>query len=177
MAYNKDSGESKLRKNVNQDTYTRKKNKNIFKNSQTSTQPPPKSQRKSIYEWEIPDVEIDNNIPNIEEFNFEPNKTETPKYERDNLRYEKKEPQNFYEYERQRRDAEKREKETGDKRSLLSFMDIIAIVAANGFFPIIGGFVYYIILASKGERQKAAQSIVLSAIVSFIRILYIINVA
>jgi hypothetical protein len=155
MAYNKDSGETKLQKNVDQNAYVRKKNRNIFKNSQTSTQTPPKPQRKTDYEWEIPDVENDNNIPNIEEFNFGQDRTDTSRYEQERRRYEKK--------------------EANDKRSLLSFKDIILIIVANAFLPIVGGIFYYIILAVKSERQKAAQSIVLSGIVSFIRILYLVN--
>jgi hypothetical protein len=156
MAYNKDSGESKLRKNVNPDAYARKMNKNIFKNSQTSTQPPPRQERKTNSNWEIPDVEIDNNVSNIEEFNLNP------------LRYGQERPRYGYE--------QREKKESGEtKQELLSFTDIIAIIVINGLFPVIGGFIYYIILMSKGERQKAALSIVLSAIVSFIRILFIIN--
>jgi hypothetical protein len=167
MAYNKDSGESKLRKNISQDVYARKRNKNIFKNSQTSTQPPPRQQRKTNSDWGIPDVEVDNNISNIEEFDFELDGTDPPRYEQNHPRYGQE--RSRYEYERQRKS------ESGEKQLLLSFMDIIAIIIANGFFPVIGGFIYYIILSSKGERQKAAHSIVLSAIVSFIRILFIIN--
>ncbi|MDR2382443.1 MAG: hypothetical protein LBD76_00955 [Prevotellaceae bacterium] len=156
MAYNKDSGESKLRKNVNPDAYVRKTNKNIFKNSQTSTQPPPEQERKTNSNWEIPDVDVDNNVSNIEEFNLNP-----PRYGHERPRYG---------YE------EREKKEPGEtKQELLSFIDIIAIIAANGLFPVAGGFIYYIILGLKGEKQKAMQSIVLSAIVSIIRIAYIVN--
>jgi hypothetical protein len=144
MSYNKDSGESKLRKNVNTDAYNNKKNKNIFKNSQAS-QSPLKPQNKANYNWEIPDVDVD---------------------------VEQHEPRSFYEYERQRRN----QSESGEsKQELLSFRDVIGIIVANGIVPIVGGFVYYIILSSKGEKQKAAQSIVLSAVISVIRIIYLVN--
>ncbi|MDR0725153.1 MAG: hypothetical protein LBF59_03980 [Prevotellaceae bacterium] len=167
MAYTKDSGESKLRKNVNPEAYINKKNKSIFKTSQTQ-QFFSKPQHKANYDWEIPEVDMD--IPNIEEPKLE--EKETPRYNRDKIRYEKKEPQSFYEYERRR----KEESESGEpKQELLSFRDIIGIIVANGLVPIVGGFVYYIILSSKGEKQKAAQSIVLSAIVSIIRIMYLVN--
>ncbi|MDR1582605.1 MAG: hypothetical protein LBS55_04995 [Prevotellaceae bacterium] len=140
MAYNKDSGESKLRKNAGQDTYTHKKNRDIFKSSQTTTQPPSEPQRKTNYDWDIPDVE----------------------------------PQSFYEYERRKKEEQKK-KESENKQELLSFKDIIVIVIANGFVPIAGGFIYYIVLSSKGEKQKAMQSLVLSAIISLIRIMYLVN--
>jgi hypothetical protein len=149
MAYNKDSDESKLRKNVNPDIYARKTNKNIFKNSQTSTQTPSIEERKTNLEWEMPDVDIDN-----EEFNLNP-----PQYGQEKPRYE---------YE------QREKKESGEKR-LLSFIDIIAIIVNNGLFPVAGGFIYYTVLVSKGEKQKTMQLIVLSAIVSIIRIAYIVN--
>jgi hypothetical protein len=144
MAYNKDSGESRLRRDVNPETYTRKKNKSIFKNSQTQQQSPPtSSQYKTNYDWEISGVDVN---------------------------YEKKAPQSFFEYERQRK-----EKSGETKQESLSFMDIIGIIVANGIVPVVGGFVYYIVFSSKGEKQKAMQSIVLSAIVSTIRIMYLVN--
>jgi hypothetical protein len=50
MAYNKDSGESKLRKDITMDTYVHKKGKSIFKNSQTAqTQPQPSTNPKWNY--------------------------------------------------------------------------------------------------------------------------------
>jgi hypothetical protein len=127
MAYNKNSGESRLRKDVSQNTYVNKKNKDIFKNSQTTApSSPPKPQYKTNYSWDIPDMDM-------------------------------------------------KQKETENKQERLSFKDIVIIVIANGFIPVAGGFVYYIVLASKGERQKAMQSLVLSAIVSLIRIIYLVN--
>jgi hypothetical protein len=135
MAYNKDSGESKLRKEANQDAYARKKNKNIFKNSQSAQSPPPKpEERKANYEWDMPDT----NIPD---------------------------------YNRQEKEGSRIEQES------LSFKDIILIIIANAIVPIIGGFVYYIALSAKGYKQKAVQSIVLSAIVSIIRIMYIPHIS
>jgi signal recognition particle GTPase len=154
MAYNKDSGESKLRKDVNQNTYVRRKNKSIFKNSQ-SAQSPPKQQRKTNYDWNIPSVDIPDNY-----------EKETPKYEQGNQRYER-EPQNIFEYEKEKKG------ESQDKQEMLSFMDVVLIIIANIVVPVAGGFVYYIALSAKGHKQKAAQSIVLSAIVSIIRIAYI----
>ncbi|MDR1169259.1 MAG: hypothetical protein LBK97_00300 [Prevotellaceae bacterium] len=162
MAYNKDSGESKLRKEANQNAYIRKKNKNIFKNSQPA-QSPPKPQRKANYEWDIPDVDID--MPDTHE--FESNRKKTSGYEQNNSRYGEKESQNIFEYEKQETEKSRIEQES------LSFKDIILIVIANGIVPIIGGFVYYVALSAKGYKQKAVQSIVLSAIVSIIRIMYL----
>jgi hypothetical protein len=171
MAYNKDSGESKLRKNVNQNTYVRKKNKSIFKNSQT-TQPPLKPQQKTNYDWDIPNVDMNIDVPYIGEFELYEKKT--PRYEQKEVKYKKEEPQSFYEYERKKKEEQTKEK-SEDKQERLSLKDIIIIIIANGFVPVAGGFVYYIVLASKGEQQKAMQSLVLSAIVSLIRIMYLVN--
>ncbi|MDR2027102.1 MAG: hypothetical protein LBQ01_06020 [Prevotellaceae bacterium] len=156
MAYNKDSGESRLRKDANPGAYINRKNRNIFKSSQTA-QTSPKPQRKINYEQEVSGADTD--TPHT---GFESNEKHIPEYK-------KTEPRRSYEYERQR------EKESESERETLSFKDIIGIIVANGFVPIIGGFIFYIALSSQGKRQKAAQSIVLSAIVSIIRIMFIIN--
>ncbi|MDR1339945.1 MAG: hypothetical protein LBK58_07840 [Prevotellaceae bacterium] len=164
MAYNKDSGESKLRKGANQNAYTRKKNKNIFKNSQPA-QSPPRPQRKTDYEWDIPDVDIDIDVPDTGEFGQDRKKTSG--YRQNNPGYGEKESWNIFEHERQ-------EKEESDSvQESLSFKDIVLIIIANLVVPVIGGFIFYIALSAKGHRQKAAQSIVLSAIVSIIRIMYL----
>jgi hypothetical protein len=130
MAYNKNSGESRLQKKANPDAYINKTNKKIFQTQQT-TRATPKPQHKKNDDWEIPDSS---------------------------------------EYERRRRN------ETESKKELLSFVDIIKIIAVNALIPVIGGFIFYIILSTRGNRRKAAQSIVLSAIVSIIRIAYIVNI-
>jgi hypothetical protein len=167
MAYNKDSGESRLRKDVNPNVYVHKKNRNIFKNSQTTqTSPPPKPQRKTNYDWDIPNVDMDVDVSNIENFELESDVRKTPEQK---PRYEKKEPENFHEYERPKKD------DSEPKQELLSFGEVIGIIVANGLVPVVGGFVYYIIFSSKGAKQKAAQSIVLSAIVSIIRIMYLVK--
>jgi hypothetical protein len=154
MAYNKDSGESRLQKDASPNNYIQKKNRNIFRNSQTA-QPPPKPQPKTNYDRGIPDMDV----PYTE---FEPDKRETP-------RYENKEYQHSYGSERWGSNKSESEQE------LLSFGEIIGIIVANGLVPIIGGFIFYIIFSSRGKKQQAVQSIVLSAIVSIIRIMYIIN--
>jgi hypothetical protein len=179
MPYIKDSGEAKLRKNVNQNSYTRKKNKNIFKASQTP-QAPPKPRVVTTFDWEIPAVDSNIVVPSVDEIVIEGNtRSEIPKrkdYQREipkketfkpNYMYEKKEAQNFYETE-----FEKRKDETEVKQEMLSFRNIITIIAANAVVPILGGFIYFIVLSVKGEKQKAMQSIVLSAIVSIIRLMF-----
>jgi hypothetical protein len=163
MAYNKNSGESKLRKDADPNEYTHKKNKNIFKNSQTSP-PPPKSKRKTGYEWDIPEV----NIPVTGEFEYDTGRKNSQRKEYDSSRYEDREFRNSSEYERNSKKEESR-----NRQESLSFTDIILIIAANLFVPIVGGFIYYIAMSARGNRQKAAHSVVLSAIVSIIRIIYL----
>jgi hypothetical protein len=152
MAYNKDSGESRLQKNVYQDNYNQKKNKNIFKNSQipqTSSQP----QHKPNYEGKMPDINV---LPEMRL-----NERKIPKSD-------KEEHRGSYEYERRRKENANSQQESQ------SFLDVIGIIVANGLVPIIGGMIVYNILSARGKKVRAAQSILLSTIVSIIRIIHLI---
>jgi nitrate reductase NapE component len=149
MAYSKDSGESKLKKNANSNDYTQKKNKSIFKN-QSASQPEAKPQDRTDDIHDAPYGDTGN----------------TGRY--DSPEYESGEFRDFPEYER--RD---RQEESENRKDSITFMDVVAIVIANIAVPIVGGFVYYVAMTIKGNRQKAAHSVVLSIIVSVIRLIYI----
>ncbi|MDR0385584.1 MAG: hypothetical protein LBH60_05865 [Prevotellaceae bacterium] len=166
MAYNKNSGESRLQKGADRNAYIHKKNKNIFKGSQTAPPPPPKSQCKTSYEWDIPNVDIDLNIPVTSEFEQESRRKEQQKRKHNSSRYEN-------DFHNSRDERQNKQEESQDRQESLSFKDIIFIVIINIVVPVAGGFIYYIAMSVKGSRQKAVQSIVLSAIVSIIRIMYL----
>jgi hypothetical protein len=155
MPYNKDSGESRLRRNTNPDVYTRKTNKNIFKNSQASSNTENKIDDRRPQNV-VPPINTENKIDDRRPQNVVPPINE---FELDGRR-----PQNI--------------NQSNSKPVTvqgLSYWNLILLVVANGLAPVLGGVIFYHVFLSKGERQKAAQSILVSAIVSFIRILYILS--
>ncbi|MDR1887686.1 MAG: hypothetical protein LBQ70_07220 [Prevotellaceae bacterium] len=175
MAYRKDSGETRLQKDASRNNYAHKKNRSIFKNSQT-VQTPPKPRSAINFDWQIPDVDMTIDVPDVNEIDLgDPAEhsgnsgREAQKSAQDRKTYEKTETRNIYEFEYEKR----QEKPEESRREVLSFRNIIIIIAANMLVPVVGGFIYYIVLASQGFRQKASQSIVLSAIVSIVRLMYL----
>ncbi|MDR1340993.1 MAG: hypothetical protein LBK58_13215 [Prevotellaceae bacterium] len=71
----------------------------------------------------------------------------------------------LFEHERQEK------KESHSEQEMLSIKNIILIIIVNIILPVIGGIICYLALS----RSKAKQSIVVSAIVSIIRIAYLVE--
>ncbi|MDR1898342.1 MAG: hypothetical protein LBR10_16320 [Prevotellaceae bacterium] len=201
MPYTKDSGEKRLQKSLGTN-YSEKTNKNIFKLARTqpssaqTASAKAKSGTAKTDEWNIPEIEVNINIPEIGAPDDVVQNIETPEIKPDtkkhtNNTYNMRENTgnttgnnagtkpssniNFNELFNTGDSDNKSEGNSDDEQERLSLRDIVFIIALNFFIPVMGGIIYYVILSSKGSKQKAVQSIVLSLIVSLPRIIYLYN--
>jgi len=176
MAYKKDSRGGFL-KNVNSGQYTNKKSKSIFKRSEQEPVKSYSNQKSNSVDWDIPDIdEIEVPELDIKDIFDTP---QTHKYT------EPKPTPKESTFTQNKRTSvpppppppksEFVHSDNSEKNLALSFRNILFIIAMNIFVPVIGGFVFYVLMLSQGEKQKASQSIALSIIVSIIRLIYLYN--
>jgi hypothetical protein len=146
--YKKDSGENQLRRNVTFGDYVAKKSKPIFKNSHSEV---------PDYGYSAPQTRtVPSGAKPTSPIQPTPQQTVDELLNRRPGRNSGAQPL---------RNMQQQEPPV----EIISFRNIILTGVLNWFMPVFGALISYAVIAKK-SKQQAAQSIVLSAIVSIIRL-------